>query len=146
MGREVTGCGASRVLKALGTTLIDALVRPAGVVVVAVLTEHALKVVLPEDEDMIETLASHGADQAFAVRVRLGCHRGRADHPNAGTLRDIVEDRSELGIVVAEEELRPLPEGRQLPKLLGQPVGAGRRGRRRQEHAPRSEVQETKAK
>ena len=89
---------------------------------------------------MIETLASHGPDQAFAVRVRLWRHHGRADHPNACTLGDIVEDGSQLGIVVTEEKLRPQPKGGQLPKLLGQPVCAGGRGCCGEENAPGCEV------
>ena len=109
----------SRAIERVGSALTDALMGPAGIVVVAVLVEDALKVVLAEDEEMIETLSSHRADQAFAVRVRLGRHHGRADHPDARALGDLVEDGSELGIVVAEEELRSLPERRQLPKLLG---------------------------
>src|SRR5262249_12875912 len=51
-----------------------------------------------------------------------------------------VEHGSELGIVVAQEELRALPKGRQLPKLLGQPVGARNCGRRDMEHAPGCQV------
>ena len=133
---------ASLALKAVGSPLPDALVRPAGAFVVAVFVEHALKVVRPEDGEMIETLPSDGADHAFAMRVRPGRHHGCADHPHASTLGHVVENGSELGIMVSEEELRPLPEERQLPKLLGQPVGARSRGRCDVENATGCQVRD----
>ena len=50
---------ASWAIEGVGSPLLDALVRPAEVVVVAVFVEDALKVVLSEYEDMIETLPSN---------------------------------------------------------------------------------------
>src|SRR5215470_2296693 len=108
-------------VESVGTALTDALVGPARVVVGAVFLENAVKIAFPDDEEMIETFSTHRADQAFAVRVRLRRHHGCADHADACTRRHLVEHGSELSIVVAQEELRALPEGRQLPKLLGQP-------------------------
>jgi hypothetical protein len=49
----------SREIACVRTPLTDALVGPAGVVAVAVLLEDALKMVDPEDEEMVETLPSH---------------------------------------------------------------------------------------
>ena len=52
----------SRAIERVGSALTDALMGRAGIVVVAVLVEDALKVVLAEDEEMIETLSSHRPD------------------------------------------------------------------------------------
>ena len=71
MGRDRLA-SASWAIEDVWAALGDTLVGPTGVVVFAVLVEHPLKVVLPEDENVIQALAPHAPDKAFAVGVGKG--------------------------------------------------------------------------
>jgi hypothetical protein len=54
---------------------------------------------------------------------------------NSGALGDSVEDSPELVVAIAEDELRPLPEGRRIAQLLRGPRPR-RRARHRSMHDP----------
>ena len=70
---------ASRAIEGGGAALADALVGPTSVEVAAVLVENPLKVVFVEDEDVIQTLATHGAT---ADRLTPRRRKGREEaHP-----------------------------------------------------------------
>ena len=108
----------------LRTPLAETLVGSSVVEVGAELVEDLLQVVLTADENVVEAFASNRADEPLDVAVGLGRPDGRADHSNAGTVGDIIEDAAELGIVVAQEKLGSVAEWGQLAKLLCQPRAA----------------------
>ena len=54
----------------------------------------------------------------------------------AGALGDAVEHRTELVVAVADEEPRPLPEGRRVAQLLRSPLPGGRARHRHVDDAP----------
>jgi hypothetical protein len=64
-----------------GQALSDPLVRPCDVEIVeAVLLQYALKVPLPEDDDVIETVAPEAAEKSLANRIPE--HQGSFLHDN----------------------------------------------------------------
>ena len=81
---------------------------------------------LAEDEDVVEALSPDRTEGAFADGVHERGLDGGADHLRVAGLGHRVELRSELGVVVADEEARPLAVGHRLPELLSPPGGAGR--------------------
>src|SRR5438552_3940227 len=74
---------------------------------------------------MVETVAPDGSDESLDVAVGLRRQHGRPHNARACALGDGVEVAPELGVMVAQEELRTAPEWRQLPKLLRQPGARG---------------------
>jgi hypothetical protein len=82
-------------------------------------------VALAEDEQMIETLAPHAAEEPLAGGVGARGADGRAQHPDAACGGEVVEARPILAVVVADEEARGCTERCRLAQLLGQP-GVGR--------------------
>ena len=78
--------------------------RPVGVVVVDIEVHDPCEVAAPEDEDPVEALATHGADEAFGVGVRPWCLDWGADHVEAFGSEHLVEVAAELGVAVAAQE------------------------------------------
>ena len=70
------GAGTGRI----GDGLPDPLVRPRGVEVRHVLAQHAPQVRLAQDEDVVQALPPHAAEEALAGGVRPRCADGRAQH------------------------------------------------------------------
>jgi hypothetical protein len=70
-------------VKALGTFLVDALMRPTRIEIVAVLVEYELQMPLVQDEDVIETFSADRADRPLAMRIGLGRQLRRADDTDA---------------------------------------------------------------
>ena len=60
-----------RVQSGIGRLKVEASMRPAPVVVLNVGADHLLQVTPPEDEDVVETLPTNGANPALRERVRL---------------------------------------------------------------------------
>jgi len=84
---------------------------------------------LYQDHDVIEAFASDAPEKSFAHRIHQGSLNRGAQDANPGACGDAVEDGPELIVAIADDELRPLPEGRRVAQLL-----RGPRLRRRARH------------
>ena len=82
--------------------------RPMLVVVAGVDAEHVHELTPAEDEQAVEALATHAADPALGVGVRVRCPDGCADHRNAFALEDVIEAAVELGVAIVDEEAERL--------------------------------------
>ena len=102
------------ILRAAGDPLRQSLMRPIVVEVPRVFPEDAPQVPLVQDEDVVEALPPHAAEEALAGRVLSRCPLGRPQHRDAARRRDAGECRHVLAVVVADEEARGRPERRGL--------------------------------
>jgi hypothetical protein len=81
---------------------------------------------LRQDDHVFEALAADAPQRSFTHRVhQRRLHRGAPD-ANPGAVGNAIEDRTELIIVIADDELRSLPEGRRVAQLLRGPLLGGR--------------------
>lgn len=74
------------------------------VVVVDVDAEHAFEVAAVEDQQPVETLATHRADKALRDRVRLWRPHGRLYDPDAFAAEHLVEGAAVLAVAVTDQE------------------------------------------
>ncbi len=78
--------------------------QPLVVVVADVDAEHAPEVAPVEDQQPVQALGTHGADEALDDRFRLRySHRG-LDAPDALATEDLVEGAAVLAVAVADQE------------------------------------------
>jgi hypothetical protein len=122
-----------RAVRRDGGQLVDPLVRARGVVVADVFGDDAVEVSAVEDENMVEAVATQGAQKALADGVHVGRAHGRADYPDPGGSRERVEGGPELVVAVANQESWRCTGGRRVTKLLRRP-GLRWEPRRRREH------------
>jgi hypothetical protein len=125
---EAIGCIQRRRVAAIGRQEVERAMRPVPVVVAAVYVEHGLEVAAAEDEDPVETLGAERADPALGVGVRVRRLHGRADHPEALGVEDLVEGMAELRVAVVDEKPERLlvAEPRdQVARLLGDSAAVG---------------------
>lgn len=71
---------------------------------------------------MIEALAADAAKEPLASRIHERSVHGYPKNPCTGALRGLVEGNTELGIVVANDDLWPDAEGRGFAELLRRPL------------------------
>lgn len=88
--------------QAIGNAVRQALVRPITVEVDRVLAQDAAQVRLAEDQEMVQALAPHAPEEAFANGVLSGRPIGRAQDGDAGGPGDAGECRALLAVVVAQ--------------------------------------------
>jgi hypothetical protein len=101
--------------------------RAFAVVVLDVLVEDTLEMVSPCDQQPIETLLAHAADETLGVGVRLWRPDRCADDADPLAAEHIVEGGAELAVAVVDEESRSLEQvgEAEVAGLLGDPA-AGR--------------------
>jgi hypothetical protein len=111
-----------------------------------VLGQCVFEVALVEDQYSVEQLAADGADPSFGDRVSSGRPHRCAQDADAFTGEYGIEDVSELGIPVADQELESchaLAEvHQQIPRLLSHPGSARVRGDSKKMHAAGSVLHE----
>ena len=113
-------CGAARSGVRVRDALVDALMRPGGVVMLLVLGQDRSQVRLVQDQGPVEDLTAQGADKALADRVHpRRLHRGAHDG-GPGGLEDGIEGRGEVRAAVADQEPE-VPEP--LTEVEGQVAG-----------------------
>ena len=107
----------------VGDGLTDPLMRPHRISIKggAVGPQHATQLVLVQDEEVVEALSPHAAQEACADGVRGRCPDRRPHARDAAPRRDAGERRAERAIVVANQEARRHAEGCHLAQLLGDP-------------------------
>jgi hypothetical protein len=109
----------------LGNLLLDPLMRPGSVEVVYISAQYPLELLLMQDEQVIETLASHTSKKAFTDGIRLRDVIGYFEHLDSTRLRNPFEAQPKLTVMITDEILRPFTIGGGFPKLLRGP-GIGR--------------------
>jgi len=100
---------------------------PLAVVVVDVDAEHAFEVAAVEDQHPVETLGTHGADEALRDRVRSRRPHRRLHNPDAFAAEHLVEGPAVLAIAVADQEPNALVREveAEVARLLGDPGARG---------------------
>jgi hypothetical protein len=84
---------------------VQAPMRSGSVVVLGVHAENALQVAPAEDEDVVETLSSNGADPALRDGIRLRGPSGRLHNGEALGPENLVEGARELGISIPDQDV-----------------------------------------
>ena len=95
--------------------------RPGSVEVAYISVEYPLKVHLMQDEQVIETLASHPAQKAFTDGIRLWGVIRYCENLDATRLRNPCKVHPKLAIVITDEILRSLSIGGGFPKRYVRP-------------------------
>jgi hypothetical protein len=75
------------------------------VVVAGVAAEDTFEMCFIEDQEMVEALRSHGADEPFGKSVRIRCPIGRLQDLGALGSEDLVEARHVLGVTMCAHQL-----------------------------------------
>ena len=78
------------------------------VVVVGIGAEDVFQLAAAEDEQAVEALATHTADPALGVCVRVRCLDGCADHTDSLALGDVIAAAAELGVAIVDKEAERL--------------------------------------
>ena len=90
----------------LRNMLLDALMRPCSVTVHYICVEHALELLLMQDEQMIETLTSHTTQEALADGIGSWSRVRSFEHLDVTGLGNPIEGHPKLAIVITDEILR----------------------------------------
>jgi hypothetical protein len=110
----------------LRNLLSDPLMRSCLVKVVDIGSQHPLELLLLEDEQVIETLATHTAQKPFTDRIGPWGVVGRFEYLDAAGCGHARKTGFKLAITITDEILRCLSIGSRFPQLLRRP-GIGRR-------------------
>ena len=98
---------------------------PGGVVVIDELDEDALEVAFVSDEEPVQTLGPHSANESFGERVRARCAHWRLYDSGAYRSQHLVEGTNELRVAIADQELVAamlvLETRCEIARLLGDP-------------------------
>ncbi len=123
---DLTHC-RSCFVPGFGRLEFECTVRPLGVVVVDVNAEHAFEVTPVEDQQPVETLGAHRADEALGDRVRLRRPHRRLHDPDLLAAEDLVEGAAVFAVAVADQEAdSPVGEVKaEVACLLGDPGAVG---------------------
>jgi hypothetical protein len=78
--------------------------------------KDAVQLLLVQDEQVIETLATHTAQKPFTDRIGAFRMHGRFQDLDAAGCGHASETGSKLGITIADELLRPLFIGSRFPQ------------------------------
>ena len=99
-----------------GWRLTKALMWSLPVEVGGVLAEHTRKAALAEDQDVIQVLAPHAAEEPLAHGVGPRCAMGRVQNRDVAGFGNALERLPTLAVIVPDEESRPLPKRRGFPE------------------------------
>jgi hypothetical protein len=105
--------------------LSDPLMRSGSIEVVYISIEYPLELLLMQDEQVIETLASHTPQKAFTDSIRLWGMIRYVEDLDATRLRNPLEVHPKLAIIITDEVLRSLSIGGGFPQLLCGPSVGG---------------------
>src|SRR5207247_2179232 len=100
--------------------------QPGLVEVLNVGVEHAVELLLMQDEQMIETLSTDTPQKPFTDGIRVRGEIRSCENLDATRLRNPSEAHPKFAVVITDEVLRPHTIGGGFPQLLCGP-GIGRR-------------------
>jgi hypothetical protein len=106
-------------------TLPDALMRAFVVEIGCIRLQNLSQVRFMQDQHMIETFTTDGADKPLAHCIGFRCTEWCLEDCDACPLGDSPHMLSILAIVIAQQITRSLAEGRGLPDLLSYPRVGG---------------------
>jgi hypothetical protein len=95
------------------------------IVVRHIFVDEPVQVPVIDDQHVIQTLASHVADEPLANRVGFGRSDRRPDNLDPSSLCSLSETSSVLAIVVPDQKARPLSHQEITPDGLFDPHRAG---------------------
>ncbi len=99
--------------------------RPSLVEVLNIGVEHAVELLLMQDEQVIQALATHTPQKAFTDGIRSRSVIRCSENLDVTCFRNPREAQPKLAIVIPNEILRPRSIGGGFPKLLCGPRVAG---------------------
>src|SRR5260221_8730901 len=100
--------------------------RPGSVEAVPIRVEHALELLLMQDEQMIEALTPYTAEEPLTDGIRARGVIRSFKNLHVTRLRNPSEAHPKLAVVITDEVLRPHIKGGGFPKLLCSPSVSGR--------------------
>jgi len=109
-------------------------------------TQDTMQLLLMQDDQVIDTLATHTAQKAFTDRISPWCVIRRFQDLDAAGLDNPIEGHPILAIVSTDEILRSHAIGSGLPKLLGGPSVGGISCDAHVDHSPRVEFDNEEGK
>ncbi len=98
---------------------------PGLVEVERIRVEYTMELLLLEDKQMIETLATHTSEKAFTDGIRSRGVIRDLENLDPTRLRNTGEVRPKLAIVITDEVLRSFAKGGGFPQLLCSPSVGG---------------------
>ncbi len=110
----------------MGNLLPNALMWPCLVEIGHIGIEHALELLLVEDEEMVQAFLPHISQKAFTDSIGSWGMNRRFEDLDCARFRYTSKTRPELAIVITNQILRRLPIRRRFSQLLCRP-GIGRR-------------------
>ena len=116
--------------------LVEREMSSSAVIVREVRGQDATQVAFAQDDDMIEALAPHGADDPFRKRILPRTPRRREDFSDAQTFDTMSKRLAVDRVAIAEEISRRGVVGEGLHDLLGRPFGGGMLGHVEVDEAP----------
>jgi len=99
--------------------------RPGSVEVVHIRVEHAVELLLMQDEQMIEALTPYTAEESLTDGIRARGGIWGFKNLNVTRLRNPSEAHPKLAVVITDEVLRPRTIGGGFPQLLCSPSVSG---------------------
>ena len=81
-----------------------------------------------QNKDVIEEFTPHTSHETLTHRVRLGCVGWCVDERDPGAIHRMVEQRTILAVIIADQKTWTFSKRRRLSDLLGQPSIAGGTG------------------
>ena len=100
--------------------------RPGSVEVAYISVEYPLKLLLMQDEQMIEAFTSYTAEETFTDSICTWGVIRSFENLHVTRLRNPSEAHPKLAVVITDEVLRPHTKGGGFPKLLCSPSVSGR--------------------
>ncbi len=100
----------------LWSLLFDPLMRPGSVEVAHIRVEHPVELFLMQDEQMIEALTSHTAQEPLTDGIGSRGVIRSCEHLDVTYLRNPREGHPKLAIILLDEKLRSRAKGGGLPK------------------------------
>jgi hypothetical protein len=129
-----------------GNLLLDPLMRSGSIEVLDIGVEYPVELLLLQDEQMIEALATHASEKAFTSRIRSRGLIGYFENLDATRVRNTSEVYPKLTIVITKKILWSLSIGRGFSQLLRDPGVARRACDADMDHFARVQVDDEERK
>lgn len=94
---------------------------------------------LAQNDDVIQALSTHTADEALGNGIHVRCAKSSPDHASSGG-SGAVERSPELAVSISKDESRAFAEGRRVANLLSCPGGRWPAGNVNANDGPRTDI------
>ena len=111
-----------------------------------IVIEHALELLLAEDEEMVQAFLSDTPQEAFADGIGSWCMNRRFEDLDRARFRHTSKARPKLALIITNQILRCLPIRRGFSKLLRHPGIGGRSCHSHVDYASRFEFDDDERK